>query len=175
MSRLPYLQRVVDRENLAAPEARQAMLSILGGESSTAQIAAGNQNWFTRVIGESPDYFDIRQWPLALGAPFTAQDVRSANKVCVIGQTTATQVFGNDDPVGSEINPQLHAASVAAGLQDTRLGIVFQLFRRILRNELPLGPFFQTRAKPGRPTMGKIYRNRRKEISYERKARERVD
>ena len=51
---------------------------------STAQIAAGNQNWFTRVMGESPDYFDIRQWLLAEGAPFTAQDVRSANKVCVI-------------------------------------------------------------------------------------------
>src|SRR5438552_2027823 len=44
---------------------------------STAQVAAGNQNWFTRVMGESPDYFDIRQWPLAEGAPFTAQDVRS--------------------------------------------------------------------------------------------------
>ncbi len=70
---------------------------------STAQIAAGNQNWFTRVMGESPDYFDIRQWLLAEGAPFTAQDVRSANKVCVIGQTTATQVFGNDDPVGQTL------------------------------------------------------------------------
>src|SRR6186713_1510808 len=67
---------------------------------STAQIAAGNQNWFTRVMGESPDYFDIRQWPLADGAPFTAQDVRSANKVCVIGQTTATQIYGNENPIG---------------------------------------------------------------------------
>ena len=68
--------------------------------SSNSQVAAGNQNWFTRVLGESPDYFDIRQWPLADGAPFTDQDVRSANKVCVIGKTTASQVFGNDDPVG---------------------------------------------------------------------------
>ena len=67
---------------------------------STAQVAAGNQNWFTRILGESADYFDIRQWPLADGAPFTAQDVRSANKVCVIGRTTATQIFGNEDPVG---------------------------------------------------------------------------
>src|SRR5664279_2131992 len=31
---------------------------------STSQIAAGNQNWFTRVMGESAEYFDIRQWPL---------------------------------------------------------------------------------------------------------------
>jgi putative ABC transport system permease protein len=67
---------------------------------SNTQVAAGNQNWFTRVLGESADYFDIRQWALAEGAPFTPQDVRSANKVCVIGRTTATQIFGNDDPVG---------------------------------------------------------------------------
>ena len=68
--------------------------------ASTTQVAAGNQNWFTRIYGESADYFDIRQWPLADGAPFTPQDVRSANKVCVIGRTTAAQVYGNEDPVG---------------------------------------------------------------------------
>jgi putative ABC transport system permease protein len=67
---------------------------------STAQVAAGNQNWSTRIYGESADYFDLRQWPLADGAPFTSQDVRSANKVCVIGRTTATQVFGTEDVVG---------------------------------------------------------------------------
>jgi len=67
---------------------------------STTQVAAGNQNWFTRIYGESADYFDIRQWPLADGAPFTAQDVRSANKVCVVGRTTATQIYGNENPIG---------------------------------------------------------------------------
>src|ERR1700675_4970273 len=67
---------------------------------STTQVAAGNQNWFTRIYGESADYLDIRQWALADGAPFTAQDVRSANKVCVIGRTTATQIYGNENPIG---------------------------------------------------------------------------
>jgi putative ABC transport system permease protein len=67
---------------------------------STTQVAAGNQNWFTRIYGESADYFDIRQWPLADGAPFTSQDVRSANKVCVIGRTTASQIYGNENPIG---------------------------------------------------------------------------
>src|SRR5436305_6478628 len=67
---------------------------------STTQVAAGNQNWFTRIYGESADYYDIRQWPLADGVPFTPQDVRSANKVCVIGRTTASQVYGSDDPAG---------------------------------------------------------------------------
>jgi putative ABC transport system permease protein len=67
---------------------------------STMQVAAGNQNWFTRIFGESADYFDIRQWPFADGASFTPQDVRSANKVCVIGRTTATQIYGNENPIG---------------------------------------------------------------------------
>src|SRR6202171_3522701 len=61
---------------------------------SNTQVASGNQNWFTRVLGESADYFDIRQWPLAEGSPFTPQDVRSANKVGVIGRPTATQLLG---------------------------------------------------------------------------------
>src|ERR1700716_1639419 len=67
---------------------------------SNTQGAGGHQNWFPRICGESAEYLDIRQWPLADGAPFTAQDVRSANKVCVIGRTTATQIYGNDSPVG---------------------------------------------------------------------------
>ena len=67
---------------------------------STSQVTAGNQNWFTRIYGESADYFQLRQWQLAAGAPFTAQDVRSANKVCVIGRTTASQIYGTEDVVG---------------------------------------------------------------------------
>ena len=73
------------------------------GSDSTRQVAAGNQNWFTQILGESPEYFDIRQWPLSDGAVFTEQDVRSANKVCVIGKTTASQLFGAADPVGQVI------------------------------------------------------------------------
>src|SRR5213076_1739665 len=35
---------------------------------STRQVSSGNQNWFTRIYGESPEYFDIREWPLSDGA-----------------------------------------------------------------------------------------------------------
>ncbi len=70
------------------------------------QVGAGNQNWYTQILGESPAYFDIRQWPLAEGASFTDQDVRSANKVAVIGRTTAQQLFGSDDPLGQIVRIQ---------------------------------------------------------------------
>src|SRR5437763_4298915 len=42
------------------------------------QIASGNQNWGTTLLGESPQYFDIRRWPFASGTTFSEQDVRSA-------------------------------------------------------------------------------------------------
>jgi putative ABC transport system permease protein len=68
--------------------------------SSNAQVAAGNQNWYTRILGESAEYFDIRQWLLADGAAYSSQDVRSANKVCVIGHTASYNIYGDEDPVG---------------------------------------------------------------------------
>jgi putative ABC transport system permease protein len=81
--------REISGVNAVSPEVR-----------GNAQIIAGNQNWYTTVLGESPQYFDIRQWPLAEGAIFTDQDVRSANKVAVIGKTVAQQIFGDINPVG---------------------------------------------------------------------------
>ena len=68
-----------------------------------AQVGAGSQNWFTSIIGESPEYFSIRERPLAAGAVFSDQDVRGANKVAIIGKTVAVQLFGEDDPVGQVI------------------------------------------------------------------------
>ena len=65
-----------------------------------SQVAAGNQNWLTQVLGESADYLEIRQWPLSDGAMFTDQDVRSAAKVAIIGTTTSRQLFGDNSPVG---------------------------------------------------------------------------
>ena len=48
-----YLHRVVSRENLSVAEAREAMLAILSGESSTARIAAFLVA--LRMKGETPD------------------------------------------------------------------------------------------------------------------------
>jgi putative ABC transport system permease protein len=64
------------------------------------QIGAENQNWYTNILGESPDYFSIRNWQFSEGTSFTDQDVRTATKVAVIGQTIVRQIFGDDDPLG---------------------------------------------------------------------------
>lgn len=68
-----------------------------------AQVAAGNQNINTQVLGVGVDYITIRAWPLESGSNFTEQDIRSANKVALIGKTTAQTLFGDMDPVGQII------------------------------------------------------------------------
>ena len=65
-----------------------------------AQLAAGNQNINTQVMGVGEDYLDIRAWPVESGSNFTEQDVRNSNKVALIGKTAATTLFGDSDPVG---------------------------------------------------------------------------
>ncbi|HEX2099173.1 MAG TPA: ABC transporter permease [Candidatus Synoicihabitans sp.] len=67
---------------------------------SRDQIFANGLNWNTQIVGESPEYLTIRVWPLASGEMFNETDVRSANKVAVIGKTVADQVFGDTDPIG---------------------------------------------------------------------------
>ena len=68
---------------------------------ANAQIAAGNQNSFVQVSGVSSDYAGVRSWQFQSGGNFSESDVRSANKVCIIGATTAKTLFGEGvDPVG---------------------------------------------------------------------------
>jgi putative ABC transport system permease protein len=83
------LRREVAGVNGVSPEVR-----------SFAQLAYGNQNNNSQVLGVGADYVDIRAWPIESGENFTETDVRIANKVALIGKTTANLLFADTDPVG---------------------------------------------------------------------------
>ncbi len=69
-----------------------------------AQVAVGNENTSVGIWGASADYADIRSWRFRSGGNFTQSDVNTAAKVCLIGTTTATTLFGEGvDPVGKSI------------------------------------------------------------------------
>ncbi|MFA5265855.1 MAG: ABC transporter permease [Opitutaceae bacterium] len=68
-----------------------------------SQVMANGLNWNTSIMGEGPDYLQIRSWPIHDGAMFTDQEVRSLGKVAVIGKTVADQLFPNEDPIGKTI------------------------------------------------------------------------
>jgi putative ABC transport system permease protein len=67
------------------------------------QVLASGLNWNTQVLGEGPDYPQIRNWRIASGSMFTDQDVRSLAKTAVIGKTVVDQLFPNEDPLGQTI------------------------------------------------------------------------
>jgi putative ABC transport system permease protein len=78
----------------------QDVAPVLNG---AAQIVYGNQNWSTGVYGTTPSMLNIRDWPLGSGRPFTEQDVKSATKVCLLGQTVVENLFGSIDPIGQVV------------------------------------------------------------------------
>ncbi|MFN7138485.1 MAG: ABC transporter permease [Limisphaerales bacterium] len=86
------IRREISGINGVSPEVR-----------TSAQVAAGNQNVNTTIYGVGEEYVDIRAWQIASGGNFTETDVRSANKVALIGRTTAQTLFGDADPVGQII------------------------------------------------------------------------
>ncbi|HTX20468.1 MAG TPA: ABC transporter permease [Candidatus Aquilonibacter sp.] len=88
---------------LAIQTQLQGVTAVSPENRTRTQIIAGNQNWNTSVQGESPEYLQIRQWPLAEGVMFDSQQVRIAAKVCVIGQTDTRELFPDEDPLGKTI------------------------------------------------------------------------
>jgi putative ABC transport system permease protein len=80
-------------------------VDLVSVTSRTAgQIISSMANWGTTIQGISEDYFYIRNWEIESGSAFTDADVRGAAKVCVLGASTAEQLFpGGADPVGEMI------------------------------------------------------------------------
>lgn len=65
-----------------------------------AQVVFGNMNWSTAVMGITPEYLTVRDWPVIEGRSLSQSDVEGTTKNCLIGRTVADNLFGSEDPVG---------------------------------------------------------------------------
>ena len=90
-----------DAKELVAqsPDIALAAPMVRGG----AQVVNGNNNWATSIMGITPDYLAIRELTVAEGSEFGQQDVDSANKVAVLGQTPVDNLFDGADPIGQTV------------------------------------------------------------------------
>jgi putative ABC transport system permease protein len=78
----------------------KAVAPIWGG---VTQVVYGNQNWNTGVNGTTPDFFEIREWPMASGRVFNDQEITGAVKVALVGQSVVENLFGSGNPLGQVI------------------------------------------------------------------------
>ncbi len=67
------------------------------------QIVGSDGYKSSTVYGVSEEYFDILSREFSLGGVFTAEDVKTANKVCVIGETLREELFSKQDPIGRQV------------------------------------------------------------------------
>jgi putative ABC transport system permease protein len=97
--------------------------SVSPNVDGSVQVIYGNQNWFTRYRGVSPEYFDIKRWFVAQGAVFSQDDVESVADVCVIGRTVRNQLFGAEDPIGKVIRVKDLPCKIVATLEPKGLAV----------------------------------------------------
>ncbi|MBL7190813.1 ABC transporter permease [bacterium] len=67
------------------------------------QIIGGGNNWLTQVQGVGDNYLMIRDWNMEYGCFFTMNDIKTRNKVAILGKTVSDNLFPDQDPVGSMI------------------------------------------------------------------------
>jgi putative ABC transport system permease protein len=84
---------------------RIPLLSDTGwAKREVMQIVHGNKNWNGMVNGISPSYLTIRDWSFTSGGSFTQQDVDTAARVALVGQTVVENLFEpGEEPVGAVI------------------------------------------------------------------------
>ncbi|MBQ2612090.1 ABC transporter permease [bacterium] len=78
----------------------RGLLAIAPYSSEAKQLTYGNQNWSTSIGGTTADYLFIRNYEIASGRNFLPEDIQNASKVVIIGNTVATELFGDVDPIG---------------------------------------------------------------------------
>lgn len=68
-----------------------------------AQAISSSGYKSTMVYGVSYDYFYITSREIQSGSFFSDEDVKTAKKYCVIGQTIREELFPGQDPIGKQI------------------------------------------------------------------------
>jgi putative ABC transport system permease protein len=93
---------------------------------SNASVISEDQNWATSITGVSPEFFFIKDWPVASGSGITQSDIEGGTKVVVLGQTVVEKLYGpSADPVGQTVrikNFPFQVVGVAARKGQSAMG-----------------------------------------------------
>ena len=94
---------LTDEDAMAIQNEIAAVQAAAPTRGGIHQVIHGNLNWGTTVAGVTPEWFEVKEWPVTDGRPIALEDHNAAAKVVVLGQTAASNLFGDDHPIGATI------------------------------------------------------------------------
>ena len=89
-------------DDLTAIKTQVPSVSLTAPQLQTrGQVIVEETNWSTQITGTTPEFFEIRSWPVERGAIFGESDVETGTKVVLLGQTVVEKLWGvGYDPIG---------------------------------------------------------------------------
>ena len=97
------IRSFTERDVAALREGLRNVRGLAPSASRTVRAVVGSESVDATVTGTDAAYFEVQDWVINLGRPFSEGDVRSANSVCVIGQTITRNLYAGVDPLGQQI------------------------------------------------------------------------
>lgn len=102
------------RDSAGAPAFKQADVDAIQQQVSglvavapvvgkSVTLVADMRNWSSTVSGTTNAYFITGNWKFAGGRNFSDDEERAGKAVCVIGNTVKKELFGSQNPLGSDI------------------------------------------------------------------------
>jgi putative ABC transport system permease protein len=83
-----------------APDVKSASPVVTGSQDA---VFDGTDHTISQFIGTTPTYLPAENYTIASGSAFTTADVDANQKIVLIGQTVATDLFPTVNPVGQQI------------------------------------------------------------------------
>jgi putative ABC transport system permease protein len=94
-----------------------SVTSVAPVASLGLSVISGAKNRSTTVTGTTNAYFQSGNWKLASGRWFSDSEIRSGAAVCIIGETTRTELLGGAEPLGTRLRLRSLACTVIGVLQ----------------------------------------------------------
>lgn len=95
--------RLTESDGRAIAREAVSITAVAPYLQTAGQVVYGDKNVQTSLYGVGLDYFPIRKWKVGRGELWQESDEIVKSKVCLVGTTVATKLFGNEDPVGHTI------------------------------------------------------------------------
>jgi len=116
--------RTLTQEDAVAIQEQVAYINMVAPTYSTSlQVVVGGENMNSRVTGAPPEYQDIQNLEIALGAFFSDYEYQRGAKVVVLGSEVKETLFGDTDPIGQQIRMGTNIVRVI-GVLESKAGMM---------------------------------------------------